>query len=97
MSPNKLAAISRLLSKTASKETSAIMGIWRGVRGAAKAGGDHLIDQGHKISGNAVKLLPHAVVGVGAKKVYDSDPVQRQVYNFRRWKAERAQRKAMGM
>lgn len=97
MNPKELTAVSRLLSKTASKETSAIAGIWRAARGAAKAGGDHLIGHGHKLTGNAMKIVPHVAVGIGAKKVYDSEPVQRQVYNFRRWRAERAQRKAMGM
>lgn len=97
MSPFELTAVSRLLNKTASKETSAIAGVWRAVRGAAKAGGDHLIGGGHKISGNLLKVTPHIAAAAGAKKIYDSEPVQRQVYRYRQWQAERAQRKAMGM
>jgi hypothetical protein len=98
VSPGTLTKVAVLLQeKKASVETSAIKGIWNAATGAARAGGEHLISRGNKITGTALKYTPHMALGVGAKKAYDSDAVQRQIYKFKLWKAERDQRKAMGM
>ena len=59
--------------------------------GASAAAGKALTAGGHGALGTAVKYLPHAAAAYGAKKVYDSEPVQRQIYNYRVRKAQRAQ------
>ena len=89
----KVAALLR--EKRADSKSGLLRGAWKATTEAAEAAGKSLAGKGHIAAGTAVKYSPHAAAALGAKKVYDSEPVQRQVYNYRVWKAERAQRKAM--
>jgi hypothetical protein len=85
----KVAALLR--EKKASAEGSIIRGAWNAATGAAGAAGKHLAEKGHRAIGTAVKYTPHAAAALGAKKVYESNPVQEAIYKFRVWKANRDQ------
>lgn len=76
-------------------------GVLKGLSNVAKAidvGGAaaarHLKGKGHKQLALAARVAPHAVVGAGAYKGYESEPVQRLRYKLKRWQLERQMRKA---
>jgi predicted TPR repeat methyltransferase len=72
-----------------------IMGRLKEVAGATtaatKAMSDTLAQRGHGASAAAVRLLPYVGAAYGAKKVYESGPVQRA----RAWNAQRQYEKAV--
>ena len=88
------------LIKTAGKLTStaadAVKNVWTASTKGAATAGKHLTESGfHPVVGGAVKYAPHVAALYGAKKTYESDPVQRSIFKYKLWKARRAQRKAM--
>jgi hypothetical protein len=83
----KVAALLR--EKKASKESSLLRGVWKASTDAAEAAGKSLHGKGHGIMGTAVKYTPHAAAAYGAKKGYESEPVQNAIYKYKVWKANK--------
>jgi len=100
VNPTTLSKVASLLKeKKAEGNVSAIAkgvgglikDIAKSTTGASAAAGNALKAGGHGAVGTVVKYLPHAAAAYGAKKVYDSNPVQQQIYNYKVRKAQRAQ------
>lgn len=61
---------------------------------AGKSASDFLLSKGHKNLAVAARFAPHAAGAYGAKKAYESEPVQEVRRKYREHKIRKAMRRA---
>jgi hypothetical protein len=76
---------------------SKIKDVWKAIRAGSETAAKSLEAKGfHPAISTAVRYSPHAAAAVGAKKTWESEPVQKMRYKFRLWQARRAARQQGG-
>jgi hypothetical protein len=68
--------------------------IVRSIDRAGKGAAEFMASRGHKNLALAARVAPHLAVAYGAKKGWESEPVQRARMKYHIWKQRRAMKKA---
>lgn len=68
--------------------------IVRSIDRAGKGASEFLARRGHGTLAMGARIAPHLTVAYGAKKAYESEPVQRAKLKYQMWKQRRAMKKA---
>lgn len=79
------------------KRAGAIRSILSAGNQAGKAASKVLTDAGHKNLGAVARVTPHAALGLGAYKAYESEPAQRTRMKIHEFRMRRAVKRAQKM